>query len=199
MPTNPRTACSRSGGITRFSPTPPSLPPTPISPTAATRSSKPPSPTSSTDRWPTYLLDASEPTLRGRSARPSRIICCARPRPWPAPATAAPAAPPCAVTWSTSPLAWPDPNANRSCTYPPTGTGNPPGSPCGTTPSADDPAPKPPLTRPDNQDRTGKAGQTSGPPTPATRQNQDQKLNPLTLGLSVESGLGVPPWIWAPT
>src|SRR4029077_1255297 len=84
-PTNPPTACSRSGGITRFSPTPPSRPPTPISPTAATRSSKPPSPISSTDRWPTFLLDASEPTLRGRSARPSRITCYARPRPWPDP------------------------------------------------------------------------------------------------------------------
>ena len=37
-------------------------------------------------------------TPRGRSAQPSPITCCARPRPWPVPATTAPAAPPCAVT-----------------------------------------------------------------------------------------------------
>jgi hypothetical protein len=83
--TIPPTACSRSGAITRFSPTPPSLPPTPISPTAATRSSNPPSPISSTGPWPTSLLGASAPIPRGRSARPSRIICCARPRRHPAP------------------------------------------------------------------------------------------------------------------
>jgi hypothetical protein len=187
--TTPPTACSRSGAITRFSPTPPSLPPTPISPTAATRSSNPPSPISSTGPWPTSLLGASAPIPRGRSARPSRIICCARPRPWPAPATAAPAAPPCAVTWSTSPPAWPDLNANPSCTYPPTGPGSSPGSPCGTTPSADDPAPNHHSPDPTTRTPTGKARQTSGPLTPATSQNQDQKLHPPTQGLSVESGL----------
>ena len=58
---------------------------------------------------PTYLLDASAPIPPGRSARPSPITCCARPRPWPAPATAAPAARPYAVTWSTSPPACPTP------------------------------------------------------------------------------------------
>ena len=114
--------------------------------------------------------------------------CCARPRPWPAPATAARAGRPCAVTWSTSPPAWPDPNANRSCTYPPTGPGNPPGSPCGTTPSADDPAPKPPPSRPDNQDPDRKSWADQRPTYAATSHNQDQPLNPPTQGLSVESG-----------
>src|SRR4029079_8344608 len=164
-------------------------PPTPISPTAATRSSKPPSPISSTDPWPTFLLDGSEPTLRARYCTRSRITCYARPRPWPAPATAARVGRPCAVTWSTSPPAWPDPNANRSCTYPPTGPGNPPGSPCGTTPSADDPAPKPPPTRPDNQDPDRKSWADQRPTHAATSHNQDQPLNPPTQGLSVESGL----------
>src|SRR6185437_1758653 len=171
--------------------TPPNPPPTPISPTATTPSSKPPSPISSTDRWPTSLLGASAPTRPGPSARPSRIICCARPRPWPAPATAAPAAPPCAVTWSTSPPGWPDPNANRSCTYPPTGPGNPPGAPCGTTLSADDPAPKQRPTRPDNQDPDRKSWADQRPIHAATSHNQDQPLNPPTRGLSVESGLVV--------
>src|SRR6478736_4556954 len=89
----------------------------------------------------------------------------------------------------TSPPAWPDPNANRSCTYPPTGPGNPPGSPCGTTPSADDPAPKPPPTRPDNQDPDRKSWADQRPTHAATSHNQDQPLNPPTQGLSVESGL----------
>ena len=34
------------------------------------------------------------------------------------------------------PLGWPVPNADRSCTCPPTGPGQRPGLRCGTTPSA---------------------------------------------------------------
>jgi len=95
------------------------------------------------------------------------------------------------LTWSTSPPAWPDLNANRSFTYPPTGPGNLPGSPCGTTPSADDPAPNHHIPDPTTRTPTGKAGQTSGSPTPATSHNQDEPLNPPTRGRSVESGLGI--------
>ncbi len=142
----------RSGGITRFSPTPPRRPPPPTSPTAATPSSKRPSPTSSTAPWPTSLPDASAPTVPGPSARGSPTTCYAPPRPWPGHAIAPPGGPPCAVTWSTSRPAWPDPNDDRSCTYPGTGHGNRHGQPCGTTSSATDPAPEPPTTRPDNQD-----------------------------------------------
>ena len=43
--------------------------------------------------------------------------------PWPGPATQSPAGPPCVVASSTSPPAWPDPNADPSCTYPATGPG----------------------------------------------------------------------------
>jgi hypothetical protein len=123
----------------------------------------------------------------GDLARPSPTTCYAPPAPSPEPATAAPAAPPCAVTWSTSPPAWPDLNAARSCTYPPTGPGNPHGSPCGTTPSADDPAPnhRHPTRRPGP---TGKAGQTSSQTTPTRQHNQDQTLNSPPRGRSVESG-----------
>src|SRR5258705_13916188 len=47
-----------------------------------------------------------------------------------------PAAPPCAVTWSTSRPATRPPPANRCCTCRPTGPGRPTGKPCGTTSSA---------------------------------------------------------------
>ncbi|GFG91049.1 hypothetical protein MBOU_30910 [Mycobacterium bourgelatii] len=126
--------------------------------------------------WLTYLLDASAPIAHGRSARPSHITCCVRPRPWPAPATATPAAPPCADTWSTSPHAWPDPSANRSCTYPPTGPGNPPGSPCGTTSSATHNEPEHHhTTRQPGPHRKSWADQQL--PRVHRHQNQDQRLN----------------------
>ena len=54
----------------------------------------------------------------------SPTICCAPPRPWPGPVTAPRAGRPCAVTWSISRLVWPDPNDDRSCTYPGTGPPN---------------------------------------------------------------------------
>jgi hypothetical protein len=95
-----------------------------------------PSTISSTDPWPAFRLDGPQPIPPGRSARPSRITCYARPR----------AERPCTVTWSHPPRTWPEPNANRSCPYPPTGPGNSPVSPCGTTPSADNSASKSPPT-----------------------------------------------------
>jgi hypothetical protein len=132
-------------------------------------SGSPPSPISSTDPWPTFRLDGSQPIPPGRSARPSRITCYARPR----------AERPCTVTWSTSPPAWPDPNANRSCTYPPTGPGNPPGSPCGTTPSADDPASKPqPGPR---QEKRGRPAARSPHRQPQSRSNT-QPTNTGSIG-----------------
>ena len=182
------TRCSRYGATTRSSPTPPSLSPTPTSPTAATRSSKPPSPTSSTDPWRTSRPGGSAPTPPGYCARRSPITCYAPPQSWPAAATAKPAGRPCAAHWSTSPPAWPAPNANRSCTYPATGPGNQPGmhlwhntigqlTPRLTTTSQ--------TRRPEP---TGKAGQTSGISMPPAHRSRSKIKSPR---------LNLDPWIEA--
>ena len=164
-----KTACSRSGGITRFSPTPPSRPPTPISPTAATPSSKRPSPTSSTAPWPTSLLDASAPTsawadLRGdrpqpatRRRDPGRHPPPHRPRGHPAPSPGQHPGPP-----------GPTPTQTDPAPTHPLALGTSMDRPCGTTPSATDPAPKPPTTRPDNQDPDRKSWADQRPTMPTT-------------------------------
>ena len=82
--------CSRSGGITRSSPTRPSPPPTRTSPTADTPSSRPCSPTSSTARWLTSRPGNSVRTRPGSCARRSRRTCCAPPASSPAATTAVP-------------------------------------------------------------------------------------------------------------
>jgi hypothetical protein len=72
-------------------------------------SGSPPSPISSTEPRPTFRLDGSQPIPPGRSARPSRITCCAQPRagrPSPSPGPHPPSA---------------RPQRYGSCTYPSAG------------------------------------------------------------------------------
>src|SRR5580693_2073268 len=128
--------CSRSGGITRSSPTPtiPSM--LPISPIAATPSSKPCSPTSSTDPWRTCRRGVSGRTRRGSCAPRSPTTCCAPPASSPAPPTPSHEDQRCGDASSTSQPGWPGPNADPSCTYQRTGPGHSIGSHCGATPSA---------------------------------------------------------------
>jgi hypothetical protein len=139
----PRTRCSRSGAITRSSPTAPNQSRTPTSPTASTRSSRPSGPTLSTDPGRTSPPARSRPMPRGPSWPRSPTTCCAPPAPSPTwLATRSPAVPPCALTWSTSRLASPAHNAGPSSTYPATGPEPMSGWPSGERSSALDHRPR---------------------------------------------------------
>jgi hypothetical protein len=159
----------------------------PISPTAATRSSKRCSPTSSTEPWRTCPQGASGRTLRGSCAPRSPTTCCEPPASWPAPPTPSHEDQRCDDASSTSQPDSPDPNADRSCTYPVTGPGPITGSHCGATPSdtAHQP-PRPPDHPPKGpyREHTGKAGQTSDyrlPTTANTTKNQSRNTSTKSI------------------
>jgi hypothetical protein len=80
------------------------------------------------------------------------------------------------------PPAWPAPNADPSCTCPATGPGSMHGFDCGTTPSDNirHRWPSPPDQPPQGLTRTNrKAGQTSGPFTPAHRESRPPTTEPV--------------------
>ena len=131
----------------------------------------------------------------GFCARRSRTTCYAPPVCSPGSSTPEHEDPPCGAGSSTSRPDWPAHNADRCCTYPPTGPGLRPGSGCGTPrsdtahPSSPNPSTPPDTAQPEN---TGKAGQTSSRviPTPEIKIRRSPRT--LTTYPSVDRGY-VPP------
>ena len=81
-----------------------------------------------------HALRAVRRELRlGAAAPRSRTTCCAPPAHSSATPTPWPAARPCAGGSSPSRPDWPDPPADRSCTYPAAGPGHPAGNTYGTS------------------------------------------------------------------
>ena len=109
--------------------------------------------------------DASAPTPPGSCARRSPTTCCAPPASSPGTSTPGHEDRRCAAGSSTSRPDWPARNADRSCTYPPTGPGRNTGlrlwhNTIGLQPTTIRATLINPADRP-NRSNTGKAGQTS--------------------------------------
>ena len=91
-------------------------------------------------------------------------------------------------TWSTSRPGWPDPNADRSCTYPPTGPGEHMADPVAQHH-------RPPIQRlnhhhppPHDQDQQEKLDRPADTPCPQPRQSRSTNPAPLKPSPSVDPG-----------